>query len=94
MRAAVRCPIAAYARIISQKSEVRSQKSEKNLKIKTQNTTLVINGLVGSLDGKTLIKGSKKGRPEDAESLGNKLAETLLSKGAGEILAEFYGTHP
>jgi len=87
-------PIAAYARIISQKSEVRSQKSEKNLKIKTQNSTLVINGLVGSLDGKTLIKGSKKGRPADAESLGNKLAETLLSKGAGEILAEFYGNTP
>jgi hydroxymethylbilane synthase len=78
-------PIAAYARIIS-------QKSKKNLKIKTQNSTLVINGLVGSLDGKTLIKGSKKGRPADAESLGNKLAEILLSKGAGKILAEFYGT--
>ena len=80
-------PIAAYARIIS-------QKSIKDLKIKTQNSTLVINGLVGSLDGKTLIKGSKKGRPADAESLGNKLAEILLSKGAGEILAKFYGTPP
>ena len=73
-------PIAAYARIESQKS-----------KLNTQRSTLVINGLVGSLDGKTLIKGSKRGRPADAESLGVKLAETLLAKGAGEILAEVYG---
>jgi hydroxymethylbilane synthase len=52
---------------------------------------LVIEGLVGSLDGKTLIKESIDGRPEDAESLGTALAENLLSKGAGEILAEVYG---
>jgi len=77
-------PIAAYARI-------ESQKSINNSKLKTLRSTLVINGLVGSLDGKTLIKGSKRGRPADAESLGTKLAETLLSKGAGEILAEVYG---
>jgi hydroxymethylbilane synthase len=80
-------PIAAYARIIKKRSAVSGQRSK-------ENSSLIIEGLVGSLDGKTLIKGSKKGRPADAESLGNKLAETLLSKGAGEILAEFYGTHP
>jgi hydroxymethylbilane synthase len=77
-------PIAAYATI-------ESQKSKNNSNLITQRSTLVINGLVGSLDGKTLIKGSKRGRPADAESLGTKLAETLLSKGAGEILAEVYG---
>ncbi len=76
-------PIGAYARLVSQKSEVRSQKAG-----------IIIEGLVGSLDGKTLIRGSKKGSIEDAESLGTKLAEILLSKGAGKILAEFYGTHP
>ncbi len=52
---------------------------------------LVIEGLVGSLDGKTLIKESIDGRPEEAESLGTTLAENLLSKGAGEILAKVYG---
>jgi len=52
---------------------------------------LVIEGLVGSLDGKTLIRESIDGRPEEAESLGTTLAENLLSKGAGEILAEVYG---
>ena len=50
-----------------------------------------IEGLVGSLDGKTLIKASLKGKPEEAVSLGTRLAENLLSKGAGKILAEFYG---
>jgi len=52
---------------------------------------LIIEGLVGSLDGKTLIRESIDGRPEEAESLGITLAENLLSKGAGEILAEVYG---
>jgi hydroxymethylbilane synthase len=52
---------------------------------------LIIQGLVGSLDGKTLIKDSTEGKPEDAETLGTALAEKLLSQGAGEILAEVYG---
>jgi len=55
------------------------------------NGKLFIEGLVGSLDGRTLIKNSTEGRPEDAERLGTALAETLLSQGAGEILAEVYG---
>jgi hydroxymethylbilane synthase len=76
-------PIGAYARIESQES-----------KLKTQNPQLVIDGLVGSLDGKTLIKSSRKGKPEDAEVIGTKLAGILLSKGAGKLLAEVYGTHP
>lgn len=87
-------PIGAYARIESQESKVKSQKLKKNLNLKTQNTKLVIEGLVGSLDGKTLMKGSRKGKPEDAEVIGTKLAETLLSKGAGKLLEEVYGTHP
>ena len=53
--------------------------------------TLTMDGLVGSLDGKTLIKEKIQGRPEDAESLGTQLAERLLAKGAKEILDEVYG---
>lgn len=79
-------PIGAYARIEKQEKENKS--------LVTRHSSLIIKGLVGSLDGKILIKGSKKGNIEDAESLGTKLAETLLSKGAGKILAEVYGTHP
>ena len=87
-------PIAAYARIVNQRSAVSGQRSKENSSPITRHSSLIIEGLVGSLDGKTLIKGTKKGKPADAEALGTKLAETLLSKGAGEILAEVYGTHP
>ena len=52
---------------------------------------VVIEGLVGSIDGKTLLKDTLKGMPEQAESLGTELAENLLSKGAKEILDEVYG---
>jgi hydroxymethylbilane synthase len=52
---------------------------------------VVIEGLVGSIDGKTLLKDSLRGKPEDAEKLGTELAENLLAKGAKEILDEVYG---
>lgn len=52
---------------------------------------IVIEGLVGSVDGKTLLKDSLQGSPGDAETLGTKLAENLLAKGAKEILDEVYG---
>jgi hydroxymethylbilane synthase len=51
---------------------------------------LSIQGLVGSIDGKTLIKDKIDGKPEEAESLGTTLAEKLLAKGAKEILDEVY----
>jgi hydroxymethylbilane synthase len=71
-------PIAAYARLDSPG-------------LLTTDSKLIISGLVGSLDGKTLIKASLEGKPEEAESLGLKVAENLLSKGAKEILDEVYG---
>jgi len=52
---------------------------------------LIIEGLVGSLDGKTLIRSFMQGKPEDAELLGTDLAGKLLAQGAGGILAEVYG---
>jgi len=57
---------------------------------KMKDGRIVIKGLVGSLDGKTLIKDISEGYPEKAESLGTALAEKLLAKGAKEILDEFY----
>lgn len=54
---------------------------------------LVLSGLVGSLSGEIIIKDTISGRPEDAESLGLVLAENLLAKGAGKILAEVYGNN-
>ena len=53
-------------------------------------TTLRIDGLVGGVDGKILIKDHVEGSPEAAEELGTNLAEILLSKGAREILDEIY----
>jgi hydroxymethylbilane synthase len=96
-------PIAAYARIISQESRVRSQESESlNPELKTQNLSsncslftvrcsLIMDGLVGSVSGDRIVKGQIEGMPNDAESLGVTLAEDLLLKGAKKILDEVYG---
>ncbi len=51
---------------------------------------LVLRGLVGTLDGRKLIKGAVEGEMGKAEELGMALAENLLSRGADEILREIY----
>ncbi len=51
---------------------------------------LHMDGLVGSTDGKRLIRHHIEGPAENAERLGLQLAEILLSKGAKEILDEVY----
>lgn len=51
---------------------------------------VVMDGLVGSLDGKTIVRAHKEGAPEDAESIGFALADELLSQGAKRILDEVY----
>jgi hydroxymethylbilane synthase len=55
------------------------------------NDKLSMDGLVGSVSGDRIIKSHIEGSPKDGESLGIKLAEDLLSKGAKEILDEVYG---
>ncbi len=52
---------------------------------------LEIDGLVGSLDGKTIIRSQKKGSTVDPGKIGKELAEELLSRGADKILNEVYG---
>ena len=52
--------------------------------------TLHVDGLVGSIDGKRLIRYHVEGPIENADSLGVELAEILLAKGAKEILDEVY----
>ena len=51
---------------------------------------LRVDGLVGTIDGKRLIRHHVEGSPEKAEHLGIELAEILLGKGAKEILDEVY----
>ena len=58
-----------------------------------QDGLLNLVGLVGSVDGKRIIKDSIMGPPEKAEKLGVTLAEKLLSQGADVILREVYGHH-
>jgi hydroxymethylbilane synthase len=56
-----------------------------------ENSSLMIDGLVGSISGNGIIKSYIEGRPEQVEQLGVLLAEDLLSRGAKEILDEVYG---
>jgi len=54
---------------------------------------LHLTGLVGSVDGKKIIKDVITGEPGMAEKLGVTLAESLLKKGADVILREVYGNN-
>ena len=54
--------------------------------------TIGLRGLVGSIDGATLLRAELQGPRENAQALGIELAEQLLAQGAGEILAEVYGS--
>lgn len=49
-----------------------------------------LRGLVGSLDGKEIIRAEINGHVDDAESMGVTLANELLSKGADAILTQVY----
>lgn len=55
-----------------------------------QDDQIWLRGLVGSPDGKTMIRGERRGPREDAEKMGISLADELLNNGAREILAEVY----
>ncbi len=52
---------------------------------------LHLSALVADLDGVHLIRASGEAEPAGAAALGLRVAEELLSRGAGEILAEIYG---
>jgi hydroxymethylbilane synthase len=49
---------------------------------------LTVKGLIASLDGTRVITDEITGEPQRAEQLGIELGQLMLSKGAGEILAE------
>lgn len=52
---------------------------------------LWLRGIVGSPDGKTVLRAEATAAPEDAEALGIGVAEQLLKQGAGQILDTVYG---
>ncbi len=55
-----------------------------------ENSILKIDGMVGNLEGRSLVRDHIEGPTNKAESLGVELAEILLEKGAEEILREIY----
>lgn len=52
--------------------------------------TLTLRGLVGNPDGSQVIRGEMQGHMKDAEQIGTELANDLLDRGAGAILAAVY----
>ncbi|MEW5943995.1 MAG: hydroxymethylbilane synthase [Pseudomonadota bacterium] len=49
---------------------------------------LRLRGFVASLDGGRMVRDEVRGRPDEAERLGERLAERLIAMGADKILAE------
>ena len=54
---------------------------------RVEESDVVIEGLVADLDGSRAYRDIMRGRREDAQELGKKLAERLLDMGAEELLA-------
>jgi hydroxymethylbilane synthase len=57
-----------------------------------QGDRISLQGLVGSPDGKTIIRSDISGMPDEAGALGIKLAEELLERGADHILKALYAS--
>jgi hydroxymethylbilane synthase len=57
-----------------------------------QGNELRLEAVIGSLDGKRMVKGSRNGSHADAEQIGIALAEELLNRGGKEILSEIRHT--
>jgi hydroxymethylbilane synthase len=53
-----------------------------------ENESVMLEGLVGSLDGSVIYRESIVGTPKEAEDLGVRLAESLIERGAEKLLAE------
>ncbi|SIO96260.1 hydroxymethylbilane synthase [Vibrio spartinae] len=58
-----------------------------------ENDQLWLRALVGEPDGSQIIRGEIRGARNDAEQLGDALAQQLLQRGAQEILANLYHEH-
>ena len=53
-----------------------------------EDNVLHLDALVGSIDGKRVVRGKIHGAPAEAESLGTSLATTLLESGGRDILED------
>ena len=55
---------------------------------------LVVDAMVGSLDGRRIVRAALAGRAAESDSIGRRLAATLLDLGAHKILAEIRASIP
>ena len=51
---------------------------------------LHLQGLVGAVDGKEILRADASGPADDPEALGREVAEALLAQGAGALLAALH----
>lgn len=51
---------------------------------------IILRVLIGRLDGSQVIRGERRGGADEAERVGERLADDLLDRGAREILAEIF----
>jgi len=56
-----------------------------------QEGTVVLDGLIGDLNGSRIFRDRIAGDPAEAAALGRRLAERLLARGGAQILSEVYG---
>ncbi|MCX5856180.1 MAG: hydroxymethylbilane synthase [Deltaproteobacteria bacterium] len=61
---------------------------------KKQGENLKLKGLLGSLDGRIMIRDEIEGSCDDAEMMGARLADTILSRGGRAILRMVYESCP
>lgn len=52
--------------------------------------SLILTGMVASIDGKKMVRGTVTGAATEAEAIGIQLAQQLREQGASEILAEIF----
>ncbi|MGD2118163.1 MAG: hydroxymethylbilane synthase [Chromatiales bacterium] len=58
-----------------------------------QGSQIFLRGLVGSTDGKQIIRAHASGDQHDAENIGFSVADKLLGMGADKILQQLYESH-
>jgi hydroxymethylbilane synthase len=56
-----------------------------------EDDSLSLSALIGDLEGRQVLQDRLVGPPEEANSMGRRLAEMLLERGGGKILQEIYG---
>ncbi|MEX0602290.1 MAG: hydroxymethylbilane synthase, partial [Bacteroidota bacterium] len=61
---------------------------------RVEDRTFRLDALIGSLDGRRIVRGSIAGSPHDSEALGTELAKELLDRGGKGILEEIRSALP